>query len=148
MANKEIKTRIRLKYDTEANWTSKNPTLLSGEMAISSDKNGQFKTGNGTSTWSQLAYNQVPWTSVTGRPTTLKNPSALTIQFNGVTNVSYIGDKAQTVNITPAAIGAATTKQLSDLKTIVDQVITPDAIDGGDLMDSGPAANTYDGGTL
>lgn len=109
MADKIINARLRLKYDTEANWTSKNPVLLAGEMAISSDKNGQFKAGNGTSTWSQLAYNQVPWTSVTGRPDSLKNPSALTMQFNGVTNKTYDGSAAQVVNITPAAIGAAPT---------------------------------------
>lgn len=109
MASKILNTRIQLKYDTEANWTSKNPVLLSGEMAISSDKNGQFKAGNGSSTWTQLSYNQVPWTSVTGRPSTLKNPTALTVQFNGVTNNIYDGSSAQTVNITPSAIGAAPT---------------------------------------
>lgn len=108
MASKILNTRIQLKYDTEANWTSKNPVLLSGEMAVSSDKNGQFKIGNGTATWSQLSYNQVPWTSVTGRPSSMKNPSALTVQFNGVTNKIYDGNSAETVNITPGAIGAAT----------------------------------------
>ena len=30
----EIQTRISLKYDTYANWTSKNPVLLKGEVAI------------------------------------------------------------------------------------------------------------------
>lgn len=109
MASKILNTRIQLKYDTEANWTSQNPVLLSGEMAVSSDKNGQFKTGNGTATWSQLSYNQIPWTSVTGRPSSMKNPSALTVQFNGVTNKTYDGSSAQTVNITPGAIGAAPT---------------------------------------
>ena len=41
-------------------------------------------------------------------PTALKNPSALTLQFNGTTNKTYDGSSAQTLNITPAAIGAAT----------------------------------------
>ena len=40
-------------------------------------------------------------------PTALKNPSALTLQFNGTTNKTYDGSSAQTLNITPAAIGAA-----------------------------------------
>lgn len=34
MAVKELQTRIQLKYDTYANWTTNNPTLLAGEVAI------------------------------------------------------------------------------------------------------------------
>lgn len=56
MADKTINVRFKQKYDTEANWTSANPVLLAGEMAISSDKNGKYKVGNGTSTWKQLSY--------------------------------------------------------------------------------------------
>ena len=40
-------------------------------------------------------------------PTALKNPNALTLQFNGTTNKTYDGSSAQTLNITPGAIGAA-----------------------------------------
>lgn len=42
-------------------------------------------------------------------PTALKNPNALTIQGNGttLTNGTYDGSAAKTVNITPSAIGAA-----------------------------------------
>lgn len=39
--------------------------------------------------------------------TSLKNPYALTLQFNGTTNKTYDGSSAQTLNITPSAIGAA-----------------------------------------
>lgn len=56
MAENTLDVRIKQKYDTEANWSSKNPILLSGEVAISSD-NGLYKVGNGTSTWSSLSYN-------------------------------------------------------------------------------------------
>ena len=45
---------------------------------------------------------------ITDMPTTMKNPNALTVQFNGTTNKTYDGGSAQTVNITPSAIGAAT----------------------------------------
>lgn len=37
----------------------------------------------------------------------MKNPYALTLQFNGTTNKTYDGSSAQTLNITPSAIGAA-----------------------------------------
>lgn len=56
MADKTINARFKQRYDTEANWTSANPVLLAGEMAISSDKNGAYKVGNGTSKWSELSY--------------------------------------------------------------------------------------------
>jgi hypothetical protein len=35
MANEKIlNTRVQLKYDSYTNWTTKNPTLLAGEIAI------------------------------------------------------------------------------------------------------------------
>lgn len=56
MAEKTINVRLKNRYDTEANWSSANPILLEGEIAISSDKNGKHKVGNGTSKWSELPY--------------------------------------------------------------------------------------------
>ena len=42
---KTLNTRIQLKYDSYAEWTAKNPTLLAGEIAIatieSADKQAQ-----------------------------------------------------------------------------------------------------------
>jgi hypothetical protein len=52
---KILNSRIQHKIDTAANWTSKNPVLLSGEIGIESDTN-KIKVGNGTSTWSALGY--------------------------------------------------------------------------------------------
>lgn len=48
-------TRIQLRRDTEANWTSANPTLSAGELAYSTDQN-KIKIGNGSSSWTQLSY--------------------------------------------------------------------------------------------
>jgi len=45
---------------------------------------------------------------ITDFPTSLKNPSSLTVQFNGVTNKTYDGSSAQIINITPSAIGVTT----------------------------------------
>ena len=55
MATKTINTRIVLKTDTEALWTSNNPVLLKGEIGIASDLN-KFKIGDGTKKWSELKY--------------------------------------------------------------------------------------------
>lgn len=35
--NRTLNTRLRLKYDTAANWATKNPVLLAGEAGIESD---------------------------------------------------------------------------------------------------------------
>ena len=71
MSVKTLNTRIRLKYDTLANWTTNNPVLLSGEVAVVAvpSGNGQlvssittpqilFKVGDGVSTFTAL-----PWAS-------------------------------------------------------------------------------------
>lgn len=57
-----INAKVKLRIDTEANWTSSNPTLLAGEVAISSDQlhagtdQPKFKIGNGSDAWSSLDY--------------------------------------------------------------------------------------------
>lgn len=54
MADQNINVRIKHKYDTEANWSSKNPVLLQGEIGFIND--GRYKVGNGTSKWNDLQY--------------------------------------------------------------------------------------------
>ena len=44
---------------------------------------------------------------LTGAPSSMKNPAALTVQANGETVATYDGSSAATANITPANIGAA-----------------------------------------
>lgn len=46
---------------------------------------------------------------ITGLPTSLKNPYALTIKTNGSAAATYDGSAVKEVNITPASIGAAAT---------------------------------------
>lgn len=47
--------RFQQKRDTAANWTSNNPTLLSGEIGFETDTN-KFKIGDGSTAWTSLAY--------------------------------------------------------------------------------------------
>ena len=68
MATKQFNSRIQWKKDTSANWTANNPVLLNGEIAIVITNAGgtRFKVGNGTSTYTQLPFqdeyvlNQIP----------------------------------------------------------------------------------------
>ena len=47
--------RIVLRQDTSANWTTNNPTLLSGEFGFETNTN-LLKLGNGIDPWITLAY--------------------------------------------------------------------------------------------
>lgn len=46
---------IQSRHDLSSNWSSVNPILSIGEIAISNDLSN-FKVGNGVSTWSALPY--------------------------------------------------------------------------------------------
>jgi hypothetical protein len=48
-------TKIQLRHDTAANWTSVNPILLEGEVGIETDTRKQ-KFGDGTTAWNSLPY--------------------------------------------------------------------------------------------
>ena len=126
MANKIFNTRIKNKRDTEANWTSKNPVLLNGEIIVVDTASGEtrFKVGDGAKKYSQLPFqdaatlgNYVPTTrkvnskalssdisltasdvgALPSTTTALKNPHALT--FTGAVTSSYDGSVAKSVAI-------------------------------------------------
>lgn len=126
MANKIFNTRVKNKRDTEANWTSKNPVLLNGEIAIVDTTSGEtrFKVGDDTKRYSQLPFqdaatlaNYVKTTrkinnkalssdisltasdvgALPSTTTALKNPHALT--FTGAVTGSYDGSAAKSVAI-------------------------------------------------
>ena len=66
MAEKILKTKIKLRYDTLENWTTADPILLAGELAVVAitDKNIanqqmppiMFKVGDGTNKFSALGW--------------------------------------------------------------------------------------------
>src|SRR6187397_875206 len=48
-------TKIQLRGDTSANWTSTNPVLAPRELAVETDTMF-YKIGNGTTPWNSLGY--------------------------------------------------------------------------------------------
>lgn len=58
MATKQFNSRIQWKKDTASNWTSNNPVLLNGEIAIvvTNTNETRFKIGDGTSSFTALPY--------------------------------------------------------------------------------------------
>lgn len=47
------------------------------------------------------------WADISSKPSSLKNPYALTISLNGTSQGPYDGSAAKNINITPSSIGAA-----------------------------------------
>ena len=66
---------------------------------------------------------------ITDFPTSLKNPSALTIQGNGttLTNGTYDGSAAKTVNITASSIGAAASSHTHTIANVTNLQSSLDA---------------------
>ena len=83
-------TKIQLRRDTAADWTSGNPTLAAGEFAWESDTN-RFKIGDGATAWTSLGYADTLSTlgdlSVVG--STLSSPSNadLTLTTSGTGDI-------------------------------------------------------------
>lgn len=50
-----VQTKIQIRRDTAANWTSTNPTLVAGEIGFETDTS-RFKIGDGSTAWTSLAY--------------------------------------------------------------------------------------------
>lgn len=55
MAERTLNTKIQLRNDTAAKWTSVNPKLLKGEIGIEIDTR-KIKIGDGTNKWNALSY--------------------------------------------------------------------------------------------
>ena len=86
-------TKIQLRRDTAADWTSNNPTLAAGEFGWESDTN-RFKIGTGSAAWNSLEYADTLKTlgdlGITG--STISAPSngdlTLTTSGSGTVNIS------------------------------------------------------------
>ena len=48
--------QIQIRRGTSTEWTTNNPILAAGELALELDT-GRFKTGNGATLWNNLTYN-------------------------------------------------------------------------------------------
>lgn len=117
MATNELKSRIKHAYKTESEWSSSNPVLLKGEVAYSSDKANKHKVGDGTSTWSQLAY-VLPSKSDIGLGN-VENKSSATIRGE-LTKANVTTALGYTPPTTNTTYGAATSSALGLVKSGTD----------------------------
>ena len=85
---------------------------------------------NAKKVWAKGLRMGADWEDISSKPSSLKNPYALTISLNGTSQGPYDGSAAKSINITPSSIGAATsghnhddryyTKDESNAKYITD----------------------------
>ena len=121
--------------DTDTHYESKNvvgantatddsaTALANGEVHLNSVENGAVTSshkiiGSGATevTTNENGDIVISSTDTDTKYDSLKNPYALTLQFNGVTEQIYDGSSAQTLDITPDAIGAAESMHTHDDK--------------------------------
>ena len=107
-----------------------------GAFGTAATKNiGDFATATHSHTKSQI----------TDFPSSLKNPTALTVQGNGTTLTTYDGSVEKTVNITKASVGLGNVDNTADsAKTVskANQLTTTRTVSGGTDI---PLSFTYNG---
>lgn len=94
-------TKIQLRRDTAANWTSTNPVLSAGEIGVELDTL-RLKCGDGTTAWVSLAYTTSGGTGSVGGVTVSGTASA------GQTLVASSGSSASWATPSAGAISGVT----------------------------------------
>lgn len=106
MANKTLNTRIKNKVDTYENWTSANPTLLAGEIAIvkipgsagavQQEPATLFKVGDGVTAFKDLPFASGLAANVYSWALSAKKPDYTADEIQGLE--AYISGKVQDTN--------------------------------------------------
>lgn len=131
--------RIQFRRDTAANWTSADPTLLSGEIGIETDTD-KLKIGDGSTAWTSLGY----FAPTTGLPAEIvvavsDETTALT---TGTAKTTFRMPFAMNVDEVRASVSTAPT----DAALIVDINETAASILSTEIsIDSGQKTSTTSG---
>ena len=104
--------KIQLRRDVASAWTSANPTLAAGELAIETDT-AKYKIGDGTTAWTSLAYSSFPSTAITASTVDAKGDLLVGTADNtvgrlqvGADGTALIADSAAATGVKWAAAGA------------------------------------------
>ena len=104
MTATNVRVQMQQRRDTAANWTSANPTLLSGELGYETDT-GKFKTGNGSTVWNSLAY--VPGFSISAYPLATADIADNAITAAKIANDAVTADKLANTSVTAGSYTTA-----------------------------------------
>ena len=133
---------MQQRRDTAANWTSANPTLAAGELGIETDTS-KFKTGDGTTAWTSLAYAYAAGATGPTGPTGATGATGVTGATGptGPTNITSItaGTGLTGGVITTSgtvAIDTAVTVDLSSTQTLTNKTLLTPALSGATIKDA------------
>ena len=146
MAEKILKTRIQLRYDTLTNWTTNDPVLKAGEIAIATipaaaPANKQlppvmFKVGDGVSKFTELdwasalAADVYDWAKASKRPAYKYGDADLTgFGSAAAKNVSAF-DAAGAASTAEANAKAYTDQKIEDLPPQAEYTLETGTTDG------------------
>nr|DAG32962.1 MAG TPA: hyaluronidase [Caudoviricetes sp.] len=146
MAEKILKTRIQLRYDTLVNWTTNDPVLKAGEIAIATiptadPANKQlppvmFKVGDGTSKFSELkwasglAADVYDWAKASTRPAYKYGDADLTGFGTAATKNVSAFDAAGAASTAETNAKAYTDQKIGDLPSQAEYTLETGATDG------------------
>ncbi len=114
MPNKEFNARIKQKRDTSANWESRNPVILNGEIILVDTNAGELraKIGDGTKTYTQLPFSDEALRSLinankvtvdSALSSTSTNPVQNKVVNTAISNLNtLVGDTSVSSQITTA----------------------------------------------
>jgi hypothetical protein len=84
-------TKIQLRRDAAADWTSANPTLSAGEFGYETDTT-KYKVGDGTTAWNSLGYVSSPITALNNATANeLVTVGATTTELDAEANLTFDG---------------------------------------------------------
>ena len=142
-------TKIQLRRDTAADWTSNNPTMAAGEFGWESNTN-RFKIGDGSTAWNSLAYadtlKSLGDMTIIGSTISAPTNGDLTLQTSG-SGIVFVNDSLKigsgatvTTILDEDAMGTNSATSLATQQSIKAYV---DANAGGDVGDF-----TFNGSTI
>lgn len=121
MAEKILKTRIQLRYDTLANWTTNDPVLKAGEIAVvqiatKNIANQQmppimFKVGDGEKKFSELGWTSGLAADVYDWAKAANKPSYSYSEISGTPTIPTVGNGKITITQNGAEMGSFTVNQ-------------------------------------
>lgn len=117
-----VTAKIQVRKGTAAQWTSANPTLLSGEIGFETDTI-KLKIGDGTTAWTALAYHHDPdlaatYAAIAHTHSGVYEPANANLQ-------SHLSSTANPHSVTAAQVGADATGTAAGLIATHESAVNP-----------------------